>query len=170
MNAVTLRIPDTLLTRVRSDLRRSHPFAGERVGFILCRAAAGPCGWTILAYGYQSIPDDAYVDDPRYGATVSSVGFLPALQAAYAEPISVCHVHLHDHSGPTRFSRPDERESAQFMPDFLKVRPGLPHSAIVVGKDHLWGKCWTDRETPSVVISELHVVGAPILTSWNHHG
>lgn len=169
MNAVTFRLVGTLLERVRCDLRRPHPFAGERVGFILCKAAAGLHGWTILAFGYQTIPDDAYVDDPRYGATVSSAGFLPALQAAYTDGISVCHVHLHDHPGRTRFSRPDERESGQFMPDFLKVRPGLPHCAIVVGEDHLWGKCWTDQETPGVVISELHVAGAPILTSWNDH-
>ena len=148
---VTFRIVDSLLESVRADLQRRHAFAGERVGFILCKAAKAAASWTVLAYDYLPVPDDAYIDDPRYGATLSSDGFLPALQKAYSEAVSVCHVHLHEHAGPTRFSRTDDRESAQFMLDFLKVRPCLPHCAIVASEDHLWGKCWTDRDKAGVV-------------------
>ena len=167
MMPAIFRIMDTLVDRVRVDLRRHHPFAAERVGFILCKVAKSSDGWTILGYDYLGIADDAYIDDPHFGATISSAGFLPALQATLTNPISICHVHLHDHKGPTRFSGPDERESARFMPDFLKIRPTMPHSAVVIGKDHLWGKCWTDRRRPGEIISEFQIVGAPLSASWN---
>jgi hypothetical protein len=167
LSRATFRIVDSLLARIRGDLRRAHPFAAERVGFVLCRVATGTEGWTILAYDHLSIADDSYIDDPRFGAVISSAGFLPPLQAAYEHPICICHAHLHDHPGRTRFSGPDEVESARFMLDFLKVRPDLPHCAVVIGEDHLWGKYWIDPKIRGRVISEFHVVGAPLLTSWN---
>jgi hypothetical protein len=161
----TLRIMDSLLDGVRADLRRPHSFAAERVGFMVCKFASSENDSTMLAFDYIAVADDTYIDDHRFGALVSSAGFLPALQRTLTEKVSICHVHLHDHSGRVRFSRPDEQETARFMPDFLKVRADAPHCALVVGKEHIWGRCWSDRARPGTVIDAIHVVGAPLITS-----
>ena len=161
---VTLRIMDRLLDRVRADLRRPHAFAAERVGFIVCKSACNADDWTMLAHDYLKVENEAYINDPRFGALLSSTGFLPALQRALAERVTICHVHLHDLAGRVRFSRPDERESAKFMPDFLKVRPDVPHCALVIGQEHIWGRYWIDRTKPGAIVEAIHVVGAPLLT------
>jgi len=47
-----LRMTQAIHKEVRSDLRRSHPFAYERVGYVFVR----PAGGTVLAVtGYEPV-------------------------------------------------------------------------------------------------------------------
>src|SRR5215469_1446289 len=92
-----------LLEEVRADLRRPHPFAAERVGFILCKAGrlAGS-GLAILATAYHAVEDNDYLDDRTVGAMMASAAIRKAMQHAYnggAQDISLFHIHMHEHRG-----------------------------------------------------------------------
>lgn len=160
---VTFRMPRALRDEVLVDLARPHPVATERVGFLLCGTALTPRGLLVLARDYLSVADDAYLPEPRVGAMVSASGFRPALQYAYGHRCSVWHVHCHTHAGPPGFSMTDRRESARFVPDFFKVRPELPHGALLLSRDSLCGLCWDTRGAAPSEVESLAIVGAPML-------
>src|SRR5574341_1691005 len=60
---VVLKITSALLHQVRDDLRRPHPFASERVGFLTARCTRSGQGIVVLAAGYLAVPDNGYVPD-----------------------------------------------------------------------------------------------------------
>lgn len=153
----------TLADLVRADLRRPHPVAYERMGFLKAHAGLLDDGGIILLpFDYLAVDDAAYIRDPRVGARVSDAGFRPARQAALTEKVCIVHVHLHEHVGRPGFSRTDSAESAQFMPDFLKVAPKLPHGALILSADSAIGRCW--NVGPMVApMEQITFVGTPIV-------
>ena len=74
-------------------------------------------------------------------------------------PVGVFHVHMHEFPGRLWFSRVDLREQLKYVPDFFKVRPGMPHGAIVLSPHSAAGRVWLGPEE-IVHIDEFNVVGA----------
>jgi hypothetical protein len=166
---IIFRVRSDFLAAVREDLQRPHPFAAERVGFLVCRAGrlAGG-GLVLLAVGYDPVADENYLDDPSVGAMMGSAAIRTALQRAYnagAEDLGIFHVHMHAHRGRTGFSNVDDRESRKFVPDFFNVAPAMPHGAVVLSLDQAVGLCWPAPGAPPVPIDRFASVGAP-LTTW----
>jgi hypothetical protein len=139
---VTLRIPAGLLSTVLDDLRRSHPFAYERVGFLFCKFCSTPTGSLLLAYSYNPVKDDQYVDDDSVGAKIDSSAIREAMQQTLTESATSLHVHLHDHGGIPQFSRVDSREMQALMPCFVNLCPERVHGALVLSNDAAIGKVW----------------------------
>lgn len=159
---ILFKITKQLLNEVKTKLERPHPFAFERVGFVLCRAGAlEDGGVVILAHSMHDVADDDYLDDPNVGATMGPAAIRKALQGAYNQKVSVFHVHLHAHSGKPSFSRVDSSETTKFVPDFWNVQPDLPHGAIVFSEDSACGRCWVPRRREAVEISQFTIVGLP---------
>ncbi|HEX7935788.1 MAG TPA: hypothetical protein VF573_22350 [Paraburkholderia sp.] len=152
---VTITIPGELLKQVQEDLRRPHPFAGERVGFITCRPSRVNDAWHLTAMQYEAVADGEYIDDPTVGASVSGAAFRRLMMRAHADPLSVFHVHRHDHRGTPDFSAVDRRENARFVPDFLIVRPELPHGAVVLSYDDARAHVWDPLETEQPTAARL---------------
>jgi hypothetical protein len=163
---IVFRAPSALLDRVREDLHRRHPFADERVGFFVCRAGRLPGGGlVVLAGGYQPVADDDYLPDPTVGAMMGPTAIRKAMQRALnggGEDVSMFHVHMHGHRGPTDFSEVDDRESRKFVPDFFHVAPAMPHGAIVLSLDQAMGFCWAAPGMGPVPIDRFSSVGAPL--------
>jgi len=166
---ILFRAGGDLLESVRADLRRPHPFAAERVGFLLCRAGLLDCGGAVvLAAGYHAIEDGDYLEDPRVGAMMGPAAIRKAMQRAYnggAQDIALFHVHMHDHLGLPGFSRVDVTESMKFVPDFFNAVPLMPHGAIVLSADRAIGLCWRARTVKPIPIDRFSTVGAP-LRAW----
>jgi len=87
-----------------------------------------------------------------------------ALQTAYNQPISMFHVHRHEHRGSPRFSGIDIRESRRFVPDFFKVQPDRCHGVIVLSHDSAAGLCWTSGTKEPITINKFVIVGRPTNT------
>lgn len=160
------RITQGLLRDIHADLDRPHEFAAERVGFISCRQSALPNGMAILAERYLPVDDQDYVDDPAFGAVVSSWGFRKALSLAYSDAVNIFHVHRHECFGQPGFSRADLAESRKFVPDFWKVRPGVPHGVIVLSHDSAQGLIWDPVDCLPKPIDDIMVVGMPLRWTW----
>jgi len=156
----SLRIPEQLLRTIRADLSRPHPFAGERVGFIACRAASlANDGLLLLGSCYLPVADEHYVNEPTVGAMMGSSAIRAALQYAYSEASCMFHVHQHEHMGLPRFSPVDLKGYAAFVPNFWHVRPNLPHGALVLSHNAATGLCWHPNTKQALPVNSISVVG-----------
>src|SRR5208282_810120 len=151
---IMFKLTKRLLEKVHARLEQSHPFAFERVGFLLCRSGRLDDGGVVILADY--------LDDPGVGAMMGPNAIRKALQTSYNRQASMFHVHMHLHRGRPHFSGIDETESAKFVPDFWNVQPYLPHGAIVLSEDSACGKSWIPGLQAPVEISQFSVVGIPM--------
>lgn len=166
---ITLRISNTLSGEMLRDLRRPHRYAAERVGFMFCRQSALRSGKLLLAYKYEPIGDDQYLEDHTVGARFDGSSIREAMQMALAEGSSVFHVHLHEHRGPPRLSGVDRREMQQIMPCFVNVRPDRIHGALVLSVDSAFARVWgTDLSPNGQTPDKISLVGSRIKVWVNH--
>ena len=82
-------------------------------------------------------------------------------------PLSVIHVHLHEHSGRPGFGGVDSRETRAFMPDFLKVRGDQPHAALILSADEAVGRIWVRDRATSQPINMISFIGT-VITKVHH--
>jgi hypothetical protein len=162
---IRFRITNALLTAIRADLRRPHPHAHERVGFIAAGLAAAHDELIILAREYRPVRDDEYLPDPRVGAMMSAEAIRRARQWAMDDRAAIFHVHTHGGHGIPGFSGVDIRENAKFVPNFVSVAPHCVHGAIVLSDTAAFGQVWLDRTAPQPFVNGFSEVGMP-LRSW----
>ena len=163
---VRFKITSRLLAAIRGDLRRPHPFARERVGFISAGFSAACEDLLVLAREYRPVADDEYLDDPPVGAMMGPDAIRNALQWALKDGVALFHVHTHGGRGIPGFSGIDLRENAKFVPDFFKVAPQCAHGAIVLSDTAARGLIWICRSRPNHFISSFIEVGIP-LRQWS---
>lgn len=157
-----LKIPGSLLHEIHQDLSRPHKFAAERVGFVTCgNAGAADGGRILLANRWHGVADDDYVDNPRVGAAIGGSAFRKILQYAYSNPVSILHVHRHDHRGTPRFSPTDLRSAREYVPSFFHVQRAMPHGVVVLSFDHAAGQVWEFGQPTAKQIDVFQVVGYP---------
>ena len=162
---VRFKITTALLTEIRNDLRRPHPFAYERVGFISAGLSTSGEGLLVLARQYRPVAGDEYLNDPTVGAMMGPDAIRNALQWALRDGVAMFHVHTHGGHGVPGFSRIDLRENAKFVPDFFKVAPQCAHGAIVLSDTAAHGLIWFGRTQANHLITSFVEVGAP-LRKW----
>lgn len=163
------RATDRFLHDIRHDLARPHPFAAERVGFISIRAASARGSLILLAEAYHPVAEEEYIDDPRVGAMMGQEAIRKALDIALLQPVGMIHVHMHEHRGRPGYSSIDLSEQVKFVPDFFKVRPEMPHGAVVLSLDRAIGRVWIDAQT-IVNISEFNTVGPRMMIDTGRSG
>lgn len=165
---VCFKITTSLLTAIRIDLRRPHPFAHERVGFISAGlSVSGDDLLLVLAREYRPVCDDEYLPDPSVGAMMGPDAIRRALQWAMQDAVALFHVHTHGGQGIPEFSSVDLRENAKFVPDFFKVTPQCAHGAIVLSDTATHGQLWLARSQPHQFMASFVEVGVP-LRKWGH--
>jgi hypothetical protein len=163
------KITASLLSSVRSDLARTHPFAYERVGFL----TAG-CAWTsggdllVVTRGYLPVEDDDYVMTDAVGAQINTNAMRQGVQAAYRSSSALFHVHTHGGRGTPGFSRVDLRSGVEFVPSFFHLIPTMPHGLIVLSDDSADGLLWLDRERKPIALGRFVSVGARLQTTGRH--
>lgn len=162
---IRFKITSALLATIRIDLRRPHPFAHERVGFIVAGLAAAHNELLVLAREYRPVRDDEYLADPSVGAMMSAQAIRRARQCAMDERAAIFHVHTHGGRGIPGFSGVDTRENAKFIPNFVSVAPQCVHGAIVLSDTAAFGQIWLGRAAPQPFIAAFSEVGMPI-RSW----
>ena len=162
---VCFKITTVLLTAIRADLQRPHPFARERVGFISAGLSAVGDGLLVLAREYRPVDDDEYLNDPTVGAMMGPAAIRNALQWALQDGVALFHVHTHGGDGVPGFSGIDLRENAKFVPDFFKVAPQCAHGAIVLSDTAAHGLIWFGRAQANHIIASFVEVGVP-LQKW----
>ena len=104
-----IRFAGTLYNEIIEDLQRPHPFAFERIGFVLGRMGTSDGKVrAILLTRYLPVPDEHYLEDPNVGARLGAEAMTAAMQAVYqgrAAREGIFHIHLHSRRGEPRMSR-----------------------------------------------------------------
>jgi hypothetical protein len=159
---IQVRLQQALLHEIYADLTRPHSFVHERVGFLTCSAAYAGNDLLLLGQRWHVVADDDYIDDPRAGATIGGRAFRQVFQFIHSAPQTLLHVHMHDHRGPPRFSRTDERSMREFVPGFFNVCPTYPHGAMVLSQDSGSGSVWLGPESAPHSIDRLDLIGVPL--------
>jgi len=163
---IRFKIAGALLATIRADLRRPHPFAHERVGFISAGLAAAHDELLILAREYGPLRDDEYLPDPSVGAMMSGEAIRRARQWAMDGRSAIFHVHSHGGHGLPGFSGIDLRENAKFVPNFVSVAPHAAHGAIVLSDTAAIGQVWLGRQSRQPFIARFSQIGMPV-RQWN---
>jgi len=162
---IHFKVTTALLTAIRADLHRPHPFAHERVGFVSAGLSACGDDILVLARAYRPVADDDYLKDTSVGAMMGPEAIRKALQWAMESNNALFHVHTHGGRGVPSFSGIDHRENAKFVPDFFKVAPQCGHGALVLSDTAARGQIWLCRDRTFEPITHFAEVGAP-LRQW----
>jgi hypothetical protein len=163
---VTIRMTQALWIAMHTDLNRDHPFAAERVGFLLAEVATLPAGGLLLLpTTWSSVRDEDYIDDSSAEATIGPAAFRQMLQSIYRVPMSLLHVHRHEHLDRPEFSRKDAESMQRFIPGFFNACRTRPHGAVVLSHDCATAALWTHAAATPRVVSRFEVVGRP-LVAW----
>jgi hypothetical protein len=157
---------EVLYKQIHADLSRPHAFALERVGFIACRHNAGQGAMQFLAEQYLPVDDADYIQSNKAAAMMGATAIRKALQHAYNNPVSVFHIHRHEHHGKPKFSPIDLHESRQFVPNFWNVRPTLAHGVIVLSHDSATGLVWNPADRDIYPMQDIQIIGRPSRRFW----
>jgi len=149
-----------MVEEARSDLRRPHPFARERVGWMAFKPAMAGNNLLLLGQSYHPVADEHYVDDETVGARIGVEAMTAAIGICHRLKCSMFHVHEHGGRGTPRFSHIDISEQPKLVFDFFAIRRGFPHGALVLSENGMAGRVWT-RRSRLLTVAEFHTVGLP---------
>jgi hypothetical protein len=165
---VIVRLTRGFFDEVRSDLRRPHACAAERLGFVLCKWTASQKEIVVYPLHYLPIQDEHYVDAPSVGAQIDSSAIRAALQATLDRRAACLHVHLHPPRMPY-FSDLDLEEQDKLIPSFAAINPAAPHGAIVMwGDGSASARVWPPGSRTSVMATRVSVIGYPMALSGDN--
>ena len=163
---IDIRMTGALYEHALHDLTRPHPFAAERIGFVMGRLGSLPeQGKLVLLTQYLPIPDHHYIRDPTVGARIGPDAMTAAMQAVYhgrATREGIFHIHHHPHKGETRMSKVDARELPKLIPGFQSVGRDAAHGIIILSNNHGSGWVWLPSASVPTPATSLTVVGAPV--------
>lgn len=164
----TFKIPTQLLATMRSDLRRPHAFAHERVGFLTAGAMRRDNGALVLfAREYRPVADEDYLRDPSVGALIGSAAMRKGLQLAYRPRATLLHVHTHGGRGAPAFSGVDLTSGAEFVPGFFNAISRMPHGLLVLSDDSATALLWMSPHDTAYV-TEFVGIGGPCTRFGGH--
>jgi hypothetical protein len=160
---VGIKITRELYAQVLDDLRRTHKYAYERVGFLMAKLGNRSGEHPLVHFtGYNAIPDDQYIDDPGSGARINSAAIRAAMQRVLDSRDGAFHVHLHDHPGKPGFGKMDREEIPRVVSGLRVAGPDAPHGMLLLSGNHGAAWVWLPGHAEPVAASRISVVGFPL--------
>jgi hypothetical protein len=158
-----IRLPRSLNDAMQADLRRPHPFAHERVGFLYGRLAnAGADRPLILMTGYPPLDDERYLPDPSVGARIDSAAIRSAMQGVLDRGEGVFHAHLHAWPGKPAFSLTDRAELPRLVSSFQTIGRAHAHGLFLFSDDEACAEVWLPGRKTPLQASRINLVGFPM--------
>ncbi len=162
-NKIFIRLPESIHKQMLDDLYRAHSFAYERVGFLYTRSIQLPdCTLLILAFSYQPIADDQYIDDATVGAKIGSTAIRSGMQYILSHQCGSFHVHLHDHSGKPGPSGVDRKSLPAVVHSFSNANPRQAHGIIILSRDSIYAEVLSDPSTAFRLVDRVTIIGYPM--------
>ena len=161
--SVQIRLTRSLYDAVQADLRRPHPFAGERVGFLYGRLAhANSARPIILITAYFPLDDKRYLPDRKVGARIDSAAIRSAMQGVIERNEGVFHTHLHAWPGRPAFGWTDRAELPRLVSSFQTVGRSYAHGLFLLSDDEAYADVWLPGQKTANGASRVNIVGFPM--------
>lgn len=159
---IKIRIPHAIYHDMLEDLRRSHPFAFERVGFISTNSKKLKSNTIIITVtGFQSVDDHDYMEDGSVGARINSTAIRKAMQMVLDKESGCFHVHLHDHKDTPSPSLTDKKGLPGVIDSFSNVS-SEPHGIMILSDDSFYVAVKLAGVTQYIIPEVISVVGYPM--------
>lgn len=160
-----VRMLRSLYDCILADLRRPHPFAHERVGFLFTRmGTAANNTYLIFPVDYVPVLDDQYIPttDFKVGAEISSEAIRYTMQRVMNTGEGVFHVHVHEHRGRPGFSRIDMNDLPLLARSFQHAYPATAHGGFLLSKDDCIAAIWLPAQHKPVMAEKITLVSYPL--------
>ena len=135
-----LKIPRVLLLRAMEDLERSHPFAGERLGFFSFRQSLHRDRPFLLCYDYHPVPDEQYVRDRTCGGRINGAAIQAAMGRAYRDGCGQLWVHTHGAHGHPSPSGTDLAEGPKVVRSLANAQTKIMQGWAIISEEGTWGQ------------------------------
>ncbi|MEO9474608.1 MAG: ThiF family adenylyltransferase [Cyclobacteriaceae bacterium] len=133
-----MRIAKSLTQEIEKDLKRTHDFAWERVGFSYSKSVQLENGdWIVTIFDYQPVKDEDYVPDESCGAHINADAIQVSLQRAYSDHIGSFHTHMHELSNSPGFSGTDIESLPEVAMAAQRYSKNEVHGLLLLGEKGL---------------------------------
>lgn len=159
-----LRMTASLVDDIRADLTRPHPFAFERIGYVLCRIGnQGSAQPILLPFEHLRVDDGHYIPDHAVGARISGAAIRSVMERVLNHRVAALHVHMHDHEGVPRYSGVDLAEYPKHVQAMRNVGSDLPHGALLLSRDSAAALVWIPSDSRPAPGGRIVMLGRPAL-------
>jgi hypothetical protein len=160
---VEVRLRREFFEATVADLRRPHPVAFERVGWVFAKQTiASKHDVLLMAVEYAPVAEDDYLEDCRVGASFNATAIRAAMQRSRATGMACLQIHLHDHHGHTAFSSVDCRTIDKLASSLRVVTPNIAHGGLVLSADSATARIWLPENNKRHTPSRAVIVGFPM--------
>jgi len=145
------------------DLRRPHPFAAERVGFLYTRSTKlDDSTVLVIATEYVPVADVDYIKDHSVGAKIGSTAIRVAMQRMFEAKGGCFHVHLHDHRGKPSPSYTDQQSLPGVVESLGNISAGQAVGLLILGEDNFYCQVRVSDHTRLSSPMQVTGVGFPM--------
>ncbi len=155
-----IRLPNAIYRRMKGDLRRPHPHALERVGYVFTKPTADT---TLECTDYVSVPDAFYVKDSSVGAHVDHRAIVLAMKRADHENEGVLHVHSHGGFGIPTFSPVDVGSHEVYLRSFRNANSHVTHGVLLLSEDSMVARVWVPHIADPIEVTHYVVTRSGFL-------
>lgn len=165
---IKFRIPKFVYELMQEDLRKPHPFAYERVGFLFTKTILlFDTSYLIVATDYLPIADEDYIEDMNVGAKINSNSIRTAMQGIVDRNGGCFHVHLHNHSGKPYPSFTDQESLPGIVNSFSNIASKQANGILILSRDGFYTDIKYGNETQTYKANTISVVGYPFLFQYS---
>jgi len=160
---IKLKIPKQIHQQMLNDLRRSHDFAYERVGFLFTKSKKlNKNEILVTASEYIPVEDENYIKDRSVGAKINSFAIEKAMQEILDRNSGCFHVHLHNHSGTPSPSFTDMKSLPGLIKSFSNYSTEQVNGMLILSYDSFYAYVNSDDEKKYTTPELISVVGYPL--------
>lgn len=157
-----IKIPRDLFEQAKGDLRRSHLFAGERVGFFSTKSSKTKGTTLVHCIAYTPADDAHYIDDETVGARINSMAITQAMSRSLVQSVGQLHVHYHGGRGLPCPSQTDLNELPPLAGSFRNANGKQSHGWVILGESDAYASLLLPGITDAVSAPSVSIVGFPI--------
>tara|TARA_B100001971_G_scaffold162689_1_gene153001 strand:+ start:3825 stop:4325 length:501 start_codon:yes stop_codon:yes gene_type:complete len=160
---VQIRVHQNLYEEAFRDLRRPHPFAYERVGFLSSSTVQiDPEHVLVLLTDFHSIPDDHYLENPDVGACIGTEAIRAAMQRSIALQAGQIHTHIHEHWGQPHPSSDDLEGVPPINRSLSLTSPNQTSGYLILSHNSAWAELNVAKSGLITRADKFTVVGFPL--------